>query len=115
MRLRPQRSLLYHLLRLLEGANVFFLLMVILFVALFVLGNFQEFLDSSQLMLLRMMSLASMLCIASGLSYVATLVIWMIRRHHLMVLRLLYGLAATVIAAVVTVAGGALDAFVRPV
>ncbi len=114
MRLRPRRSLLYHLLRLLEGANVFFLLLVLLLVGLFVLGNFQEFLDSSQLMLLRMMSLASMLCIASGLSYVASLVIWMIRRHHLMILRLLYGLAAIAVAAAVTIAGGALDAFVRP-
>lgn len=102
------------MLRLLEGANVFFLLMVLLLVGLFVLGNFQEFLDGSQLMLLRLMSLASMLCIASGLSYVASLVVWMIRRRHVMVLRLLYGLSATAIAAAVTVAGGALDAFVRP-
>jgi len=100
--------------RLLEGANLFFLLSVLLVVALFVLGNFQEFLDDSLLMLLDLLSTLSVLCIASGVCYVVALVIWMIRRRHFMALRLGYGVLATVVAGAVTVAGGALEAFVRP-
>lgn len=100
--------------RLLEGANVFFLLSIILFVGLFVLGNNQEFLDSSQLMLLGLISVASSLCVASGICYLVALGIWMIRRHHFMGLRVLYGVLATSIGGAAAVAGGALDAFVRP-
>jgi hypothetical protein len=100
--------------RLLETANVFFLLSMLLVVGLFVLGNFQEFQDTSQVLLLRMLSVMSMLCIASGLCYVVALMIWMIRRRHVMVLRVLYGLIATAVGLIVSVAGGALEAFVRP-
>lgn len=100
--------------RILEGANVFFLSSVILVAGLFVLGNFQGFLDTSQLLLLDMLSILSMLCVASGLCYVVALAIWMVRRRHAMVLRFLYGVVAVVIGAAAAVAGGALEAFVRP-
>ena len=101
--------------RILEGANVFFLFALLLVAGLFVLGNFQEFLDESQLLLLQAASVLSMLCIASGVSYAVALVIWMIRRRHLMLLRLIYGILATVVASAAAVAGGALEALVRPV
>ncbi|MFW6380412.1 MAG: hypothetical protein ACOC0Y_00020 [Spirochaetota bacterium] len=99
--------------RLLEGASVFFLLSLLLVSGLFVMGNYQGFLDSSLMLLLRLVSTLSMLCIASGLCYVAALGIWMIRRRHVMVLRFVYGVVATFVGAVVAVAGGALEAFVR--
>lgn len=114
VRPQPGRSVLYRTMRILEGANVFFLLALLLVTGLFVLGNFQEFQDRSQLMLLGMASVLSMLCIASGVSYAVALVIWMVRRRHLMMLRLLYGLFATVVAGALAVAGGALEALVRP-
>ncbi|MFW6312449.1 MAG: hypothetical protein ACOC2N_01010 [Spirochaetota bacterium] len=100
--------------RLLEGANLFFLLSLLLVAALFVLGNFQGFLDTSLLMLLDLLSLLSILCIASGVCYVLALLVWMLLRHHFMVLRLLYGLLATATATLAVIAGGALEAFVRP-
>ncbi len=100
--------------RLLEGANLFFLMSLLLVAALFVLGNFQNFLDTSLLMLLDLLSLLSILCIASGVCYILALVVWMVRRHHLMFARLLYGCVATLTATLVVVAGGALEAFVRP-
>jgi len=100
--------------RLIEGANLFFLLSLLLVTALFVLGNFQGFLDTSLLMLLDLLSLLSILCIASGVCYVLALIVWMLRRRHLMVARLLYGVFATAIATLMVVAGGALEAFVRP-
>jgi uncharacterized membrane protein len=114
VQIHPGHSLLYRIMRLLEGANLFFLLTVLLLAALLALGNFQEFLDSSQLMLLGLLSLASMLGVASGICYIVALVIWMIRRHRLMILRFAYGVVATTIAGAFAVAGGALDAFVRP-
>lgn len=98
----------------LEAANLFFLLSVLLVTGLFVLGNFQEFLDSSQELLLVALSTLSTLCVASGICYVVALVIWMIRRRHVMAFRLLYGLLATTVGGAVAVLGGALEALVRP-
>lgn len=100
--------------RILEGANLFFLLTTVLVAVLFVLGNFQEFLDSSQLMLLSLLSVASTLCVASGICYVVALIIWMIRRRHVMIARFLYGLLAVTVGVGLSVAGGALEALVRP-
>jgi len=76
---------------------VFFFLAVLITAGLFVLGNFQEFLDQSQLLLLRFLSAAGILCAASGLWYVISLTVWMIRRRHLMLLRLLASLVSTTI------------------
>ena len=101
--------------RLLEGANVFSLLSLAMVTGLFVLGNYQEFLDESQLMLLDLLSLLAMFGVASGLCYMVALVIWMIRRRHAMLFRFVYAVVATLIAAVAAVAGGALESFVRPV
>jgi hypothetical protein len=100
--------------RLLEGANLFSLLSLLLSAGLFVLGNYQEFLDSSQLLLLRVLSTSSMLCIASGVCYVVTLVIWMFRRGHFMVFRLLYGMVASVAGIVAAFIAGVLETIARP-
>ncbi len=112
--LHPTRSILYRTMRLLEGANLFSLLSLVLAAGLFVLGNFQEFLDTSQMLLLRVLSASSMLCIASGLCYVVTLVIWMFQRRHFMVFRLFYGMAATVTGVVATILAGVLETIARP-
>ncbi len=107
-------SVLYRTMRLLEGANVFCLLSLLLVAGLFVLGNFQEFLDQSQLMLLSIVSILSVLCVASGLCYVFALIIWMVRRRRSMILRLLYGLLATLTGAIAAAVAGALETIVRP-
>ena len=100
--------------RLLEGASLFSLLSMLLATGLFVLGNFQEFLDTSQMLLLRVLSVSSMLCIASGLCYVVTLVIWMFRRGHFMALRILYGVVATAAGVVAAALAGVLETIARP-
>ena len=107
--------MLYRTLRILEGANLFFLLSLLMVTALFILGNFQGFLDSSQLMLLSLLSVLSVLCVASGITYLVALIIWMARRHHLMLLRIFYALLATLVGGALAVAGGALEALVEPV
>lgn len=100
--------------RLIEGANLFSFLSLLLAAGLFVLGNYQEFLDSSQVMLLGIVSTLAMLSVASGICYFVALVIWMIRRRHLMIGRVIYALLATSMAASIVVAGGALEAVIRP-
>lgn len=96
----PATSVLYRTLRIVESAHLFFTLATLLTAGLFVMGNYQEFLDSSQLLLLQLLSIAGVLCAASGAWYIASLAIWMIRRRRLMLLRF--------VAALVTSTGGAL-------
>jgi hypothetical protein len=95
--------------------SFFSLVSLLLVGALFVLGNYQEFLDSSLLLLVRLMSLLSLFCIASGLCYVIGLVAWMARRRHMMLLRFVYGVLAIGIGAAGTVSTGLLQALARPV
>lgn len=108
------RSILYRTMRILESANLLFLVNVLLVAGLFVLGNYQEFMDASLILLVRLLSILSILCVASGLSYVATLIVWMIRRRHFMAFRLAYGFSATVVASLTAVIAGALETIVRP-
>ncbi len=100
--------------RLFEAANLFCLMSLLLIAGLFVLGNYQEFLDETQLMLLGILSVFSVLCVASGFCYVVTLTVWMITRRHRMILRLLYGLFATVTGGLIATVAGALETIVRP-
>ena len=108
------RSILYRTMRILESANLLLLVNVLLVAGLFVLGNYQEFMDTSLILLVRLLSILSILCVASGLSYLATLIVWMIRRRHFMALRLTYGFFATVLASLTAVIAGALETMVRP-
>ena len=94
---------------------MFALVSLLLVGALFVLGNFQQFLDSSLLLLVRLMSALSLLCIASGVCYIAGMLAWMVRRRHLMLLRVLYGLVVIVVGTTGTVGTGLLQAMARPV
>ena len=82
--------------------------------ALFVMGNYQQFLDSSLLILLRGISLLSLLCIASGVFYLASLLIWMVRRRHMMLLRAVYGVIAVAVGAVASAGTGLLQSLVLP-
>ena len=73
------------------------------------LGNYQEFLLESQLLLLQLISAAGILGVGSGLWYLAALVVWMIRRRHPMILRLLLGLFSTTMSLVVVVLASTLQ------
>jgi hypothetical protein len=88
---------------------------VILVVAVFVLGNYQDFLPESQILLLRIISAFGVLALGSGLWYVVALTIWMIRRRHLMLLRLVSGLLSTTLSLVLVVAASTLQTIAGPV
>ena len=105
----PGSSVLYRTVRILEGVNIYSLVTVLLVVALFVMGNVQQFLDSSLLMLLRLLSVFSLICIASGSFYLISLTAWMIRRRHLMALRSIYGLVSVVLGTLAATATGLLQ------
>ena len=115
VRRQPHGSILYRTIRVLEGTSVFGLTSLLLVGALFVLGNYQQFLDTSLMLLLRLMSALSLLCVASGACYVVGLLVWMIRRRHVMVVRLLYGLVATAVGAAGAIGTGLLQAMAQPV
>lgn len=114
VRPHPSSSVLYRFVRFLESSTVFFLVSVLLTAALFVLGNVQEFLDESLTMLIDLLVVFSTLGVTSGLCYVVALLVWMIRRHHVMAGRFALGVAATAIALVAAVGAGALGALVSP-
>lgn len=79
---------------------------------LFIVGNFQEFLDRSQTMLLSMVFFLGLLCTATGVFYIVSLVIWTIRRKHLLFFRFVYGILATAIGTACALGIGILQAIV---
>ncbi len=75
----------------LEAATAFLLLFLLFVLGLFFLGNDQEFLDSSQTMLLDVLRLVSLLCALVALYYTIGLIVWMIRRGRFLLGRTLLG------------------------
>ncbi len=114
VRPHPSTSVLYRFLRLLESTTLFFVVGALLVAALFVLGNVQEFLDSSLRMLLNLMVVFSTLGVTSAVCYLVACITWMIRRRHVMIVRLLAGLVAVALTLSAALAGGALEALVTP-
>lgn len=80
---------------------------------LFVMGNYQEFMDRSQNLLLQMLFFLGLLCVSTGLFYLASLIVWMVRRRHILVFRLIYGLVATAVGGASALGTGILQAVVR--
>jgi len=107
------RSILFRTLRIVESANLLFLIGTLLVLALFVMGNYQEFMDRSQTLLLQMVFFLGLLCVSTGLFYLGSLIAWMIHRRHLLVWRIIYGLVATAIGGASTLGIGILQAVVR--
>lgn len=68
--------------------SVFFFLSSLLLFGMYLLGNFQEFLDSTQTMLLTAVRIVSFLSGISGLYYAVSLVISMVYRKKTRFLRL---------------------------
>lgn len=107
--------LLFRTLRFVETGNVFSFLASLIVLGLFLVGNYQEFLDSSQFMLLDILSVTSIVCGITGLYYLIALTVWMVRRRHLIVLRFLYGILATAIGSALTLTLSLLEAIASPV
>jgi hypothetical protein len=115
MQAHHHRSVLFRTVRIVESANLMFFVGTLLVFGLFVLGNYQEFMDRSQTMLLQLVFFLSLLCVSTGLFYLVSLIVWMIQRRHLLVLRVIYGFVATAIGAAGALGVGLLQAAVQSV
>ena len=113
MQAHHHRSILFRTLRIVESANVLFFIGTLLVLGLFVMGNYQEFMDRSQNMLLQMVFFLGLLCVSTGLFYLGSLIIWMIRRRRILILRVIYALVAIAIGGAGTLGIGMLQAVVR--
>ncbi len=113
MKAHHHRSVLFRTLRIVESANFLFFIGTLLVFGLFVMGNYQEFLDRSQSMLLQMVFFLSLLCVSTGVFYLGSLIAWMIRRRHILILRVVYGLVSTAIGGAGALGIGILQAVVR--
>ena len=109
------RSVLFRTVRIVESANLMFFIGTLLVLGLFVLGNYQEFLDRSQTMLLQLVFFLSLLCVSTGLFYLGSLIAWMVRRRHFLILRVIYGLVATAVGGAGALGIGVLQAVVQSV
>lgn len=95
MQKRFRRSVLYRNMRLLESLSAFFFIFSLIILGLYLLGNFQEFLDETQRFLLSALRICGLLCALTGVYYTVSLVLWMFRRGRFLLLRFLYALTAT--------------------
>jgi len=113
MQAHHHRSILFRTVRIVESANVLFFVGTLLVFGLFVMGNYQEFMDRSQNMLLQMVFFLGLLCVSTGLFYLGSLIVWMVRRRHILVFRVIYALVAIAIGGAGTLGMGMLQAVVR--
>ncbi len=90
------RSFLTASLRIIESLTGFLLILSLLALSLYVIGTFQEFLPSTQLLLLTLLRSAGGLCAVAAVYYMVLAGIWSARRRHLLLFRLSFGLLATV-------------------
>ncbi|TVQ39239.1 MAG: hypothetical protein EA384_06985 [Spirochaetaceae bacterium] len=115
MHKRSRRSALYRNMRLLEGITGFFFACSLIVLGVFLLGNYQEFLDQTQNLLLRILRICGLLCAMSGVYYTTSLLLWMIKRRRLLPLRVVYALIATSTGIVLTVGVTFLTVMLAPV
>jgi hypothetical protein len=101
--------------RILEGISAFLLLLSIIVLSMYLLGNYQQFLPESQLLLLGILRVISGLCAFASLYYGVALVIWMISRRHLLPGRLVYAVAALSFAVTVSLSAHLVTVLIQPV
>lgn len=111
----PHHHSLYHALRLIESITVFLFLGMLLVLALFFLGNYQEFLDSSQNMLLVILRVTSLASAVVGFYYLIALVIWMAIRKHPLILRTLFSLLVVGVSVLLALGSELVISFLHPV
>lgn len=87
--------LLRGLYSLISRATVFFLVLALIILALYFLGNFQEFLDTTQIFLLHLLELCLLVEVVSGLFHILLLFLVPETRHRL--LRLVLSFTAVMI------------------
>jgi glucan phosphoethanolaminetransferase (alkaline phosphatase superfamily) len=95
---RLRKSITHHFLlrslHLLEAATVFFLSSSLMGFSVYILGNFQSFLESTQLRILSLVQITGIIGLVVSLYYLVFLISWIIRRRRIPVARLIYALFA---------------------
>lgn len=86
--------------RVFESLTIFFLLNSAVAFLLYLVGNYQEFLDSSQFLLLDVLRVSGLLCTLSGLYYFVSLLVWSLRVRHFYFSRVLFSIAAILVGTV---------------
>ena len=99
MQKRFHSSAAYRNMRLLESISAFFFFCSLAVAGLFVLGNVQEFMDSTQMLLLSILRVSGLLCALTGVYYTVSLIFWMINRRKFLVGRFVYAVVATTVGA----------------
>ncbi len=115
MHKRLRGSALYRNMRLLESITGFFFSCSLVVLGLFLLGNYQEFLDQTQMLMLSILRMCGLLCALTGVYYSGSLLLWMIRRRRFLLLRVLYALIATTSGIVLTLGVTFLTVMLAPV
>ncbi|MFP4429823.1 MAG: hypothetical protein ACLFPV_01085 [Spirochaetaceae bacterium] len=85
------RSFLSLALRLVESLSVFLLVLALLALSLYIIGSYQDFLDSTQRLLLTLLKSAAGVSSIASLYYTVLAAAWSLKRHHLLLGRLVFG------------------------
>lgn len=93
-RTHPGEFVTFRLMRTVEGLSLFFVFFMLLVFLLYVIGNTQHFLESSQHMLLQLLEVSALLCSFTSAYYLLLLSAWMIRRRFLVLPRIIYSVVA---------------------
>lgn len=91
------RSLLSVFLRIVESLTVFVLVLALLALSLYLIGNNQSFLDSTQRLLLTLLRASGGICAVAALYYTVITAVWSISRRHLLLGRMIFGVVATLV------------------
>ena len=94
-------SLITILLRVLESLTIFLFVLTLLALGMYAIGTSQEFLASTQRLLLTLLRAGAGASALSGLHYTAVAVAWSRERHHTLHGRILFG-GITVLVGTVT-------------
>ena len=84
-------SLITIVLRVLESLTIFLFILTFLALGMYAIGTSQEFLASTQLLLLTLLRAGAGAAALAGLHYTAVAVVWSRERHHTLYGRILFG------------------------
>ena len=105
----------FRVLRILEGLSIFFTFFMLLVLALYLIGSIQQFLDSSQFMLLELLEITAILCVFVTGYYLLVLIVWMVRRRFFVLPRVVYSVAAILLGFVLAYGSSFLSGMFGPV
>ena len=107
--------ILFRSVRILEGACRALFFFTIFVLGLYFLGNYQEFLDSSQNLLLRVLKTVSLLTALVSLYYLLGLIIWGVHHRILMPGRTIFAFVAFGVSGALTFAANLILVILTPV